>query len=162
VLLLELLQETLRNEPLKLLVSLKELLNSTARSYLQAVDYRIYSLLIVLTVIGFLFWRRRRYDSWPSAEQCINLVIDLLAIIGAFTIGLVFLLTKPPAIELLPAESLALIGLIVPIIVIGYALSKLRGLFFPPQAPKPVQNAELSAVRRETEGPKPETPAAVK
>jgi hypothetical protein len=47
----------------------------------------------------------------------------------------VFLLTKPPAIDMLPGSALALIGLIVPIILFAYGLPKLKVLFLPQQAP---------------------------
>lgn len=142
-----------------MLASFKGFLNSAARSYLQAVDYRIYGLLLVLTLVGFLVWRRWRYDSWPSVEQCVNVVVSLLAVISGLTIGLVFLATSPPAIELLPTTSLLLIGLIVPIIVFGYAFPKLRALFLPPQAPKmPVEQVVLDSAQQAPETQRAEGP----
>jgi hypothetical protein len=69
----------------------------------------------------------------------------------------VLLSTSPPAIELLPTNSLLLIGLIVPIIVFGYAFPKLWALFLPPQAPKPSgENVTLDSIGIEHEKPKPE------
>jgi hypothetical protein len=49
----------------------------------------------------------------------------------------VFLLTKPPAIDLLPTGTLVIIGVVVPIIMCGSASPKLRALLFPPRAPSP-------------------------
>jgi ABC-type xylose transport system permease subunit len=127
-----------------LLTSLKASLNSVARTYLQAIDYRVYGVLIALIVIIFVFWRRKRYDSWPSAEQCLILAFNLAASIGGITVGLVFLATNPPAVDLLPTNLLMIIGLVVPIIVFGYSFPKIRALFLPAPVPKPVENAVLN------------------
>lgn len=127
------------------MTSIKASLNSLARSYLQTVDYRVYGVLIAFIVIIFVFWRRRQYDSWPSAEQCLILAFNLAASIGGITIGLVFLATNPPAVDLLPTNLLMIIGLVVPIIVFGYSFPKIRALFLPAPVPKPVENAVLNA-----------------
>jgi hypothetical protein len=134
-----------------LLTALKAYLDSAARSYLQSVDYHVYGVLIALILFVFIFWRHKRYDSWPSVEQCVTLVLNLIAAIGGLTVGLVFLATNPPAVDLLPTNSLMIIGLIVPIIVFGYSFPKIRALFVPPPVPKAVENAVLNAAEgRET------------
>jgi len=60
--------------------------------------------------------------------------------IGGFTVMVVFLLTKPPAIDMLSTQTLALLGLLVPIVIFAKAYPQLKTLLFPPQAPKPPQD----------------------
>lgn len=63
--------------------------------------------------------------------------LNLAGALGGVTIFVVFLLTKPPAFEALSSTSLVLIGIVVPIVLMGIAFPRLRALFFPPEAPKP-------------------------
>ena len=112
-------------------------LDFAGRWCLQALDYRIYGLVIVLFVLLFLIWRRKRYGSLPSVEDCVTLAWNTLGVIGGVTVGIVFLLTRPPAIDVLPPTTLLLIGLLVPIVVIGYTLPRLLALVFPREAPRP-------------------------
>jgi hypothetical protein len=53
-------------------------------------------------------------------------------------VGVVFLLTKPPAIELLSQQALLTIGVFMPILTLGYAFPQLRELFSPPTPPIPL------------------------
>jgi hypothetical protein len=57
--------------------------------------------------------------------------------IGGLIVMVVFLFTNPPAIEKLSGQTLALLGLLVPIIIFGKTYPQLKALFFPPEAPKP-------------------------
>jgi len=57
--------------------------------------------------------------------------------IGGFVVGVVFLLTKPPAVQLLSQHALLTIGILVPIVSFGYAFPRLRALFSPPARPVP-------------------------
>lgn len=116
------------------------LLDSVGRWYLETLDYRIYGLLILVVLCIFFFWRRWRYKSLPSRDDYFTLVINLVGVFGGVTIFVVFLLTKPPAFEVLPSTSLVLIGLLVPIVILGFALPRLRALFFPAQAPRPPES----------------------
>ena len=103
------------------------------------MDYRLYGLLALVALVLFCLWRKLRYQSWPTHLDCITLVLSLGAMIGGITVLVVFLLTKPPAIDALSTQTLALIGVLLPIIIFGNAYPKLRALLFPTQAPKPPQ-----------------------
>ena len=119
-------------------------IDALARSLLQT-DYRIYGGCILGAVFLFLIWRRWRYREWPSFEQCIVLITSLLALLCAITIALVFLFTSPPAVDVLPKQSLLLIGLLTPITVFYYVLPRLHALLFPPEVgkkPPPPKEAE--------------------
>ena len=110
------------------------MLDSLGRWYLRT-DYRIIGLIILAIVLIFTFWRHWRYKSSPSKDDYLTLVLSLLSIAGGLPVCAAFLLTKPPAIDMLPGSAFALIGLLVPIILFGYGLPKLKVLFFPQQAP---------------------------
>lgn len=112
-------------------------LDSVGRYFLAKSDYRIYGLLGLLAVAGFGVWRRLRYRSWPTHQDCIGFVISLAAMIGGVAVMVVFLLTKPPAIDMLSGETLALLGLLVPFVIFGNAYPRLLALIFPREAPKP-------------------------
>ncbi len=126
-------------------------LDSMGRWFLGITDYRHYGLFIAAVLICFTIWRRRRYGSWPGHEDYVAVVTSIVAILGATTTGIVFLLTKPPAVELLPSQSLLLIGLFLPIVVYSYALPRLRGLFLPPEVEEKPPKDEPSA---DENGPK--------
>jgi hypothetical protein len=73
------------------------------------------------------------------------LITALLAILGAITIALVFLFTSPPAVDVLPKQSILLIGLLTPIAIFYYVLPRLHALWFPPEVgekPPPPKEAE--------------------
>jgi len=125
---------------LNALSKLGGLLDSVGRVFLSSMDYRLYGLLALLALGLFCTWRRLRYQSWPTHQDCIIFVLSLGAMIGGITVLVVFLLTKPPAIDVLSTQTLALIGLLLPIIIFGNAYPKLRALLFPTQAPKPPQD----------------------
>ena len=111
-----------------------------------------YLLIYILLYIGirkkiffhilviFFFWRRCAYKSWPNVEECFLLALNVLSVFGAIAVLIVFLFTKPPAIEALSTHSLDIIGVFVPIAVFGYALPKIRALFFPGEVPAPPRN----------------------
>jgi len=113
------------------------LLDSAGRQILVFAEYRNLGVLIVLTLLVFVFWRRQRFSAWPSVEDCISVCTTCLAIIGGLVVGVVFLLTKPPAIQLLSQHALLTIGILVPIVSFGYAFPRLRALFSPPARPIP-------------------------
>ena len=102
-----------------MLTALKAYLDSAARSYLQSVDYHVYGVLIALILFVFIFWRHKRYDSWPSVEQCHACAESGLQQSVVSQSDFVFLATNPPAVDLV-TNSLMINGLIVPIIVFGY------------------------------------------
>jgi hypothetical protein len=115
-------------------------LDSTGRWLLNSIDYRVWGLIFLVVIIGFTFWRRSRYDSWPSREDYLRLLLSLAAASGGMTVMAVFLLTKPPAIDMLSGAMLDLLGLGIPVLLFGESFPRLRALFLPPQAPKPSES----------------------
>lgn len=121
-------------------------LDSIGRWILTFFEYRILGIIFGVTIIVFCFWRRLRYEMWPSKDDCFQLASSLTGTIGGIAAMVVFLFTKPPAIEMLSGTMLVFLGLIVPVVIIGTAFPKLSALFFPKEAPKPPQ-AVLSEKR---------------
>jgi len=112
-------------------------------------DYRHYGLLIAAAIVLLILWRRLRHGSWPGHEDYIALITSLVGILGGTTIGIVFLLTKPPAIDLLPSQSLLLVGLFTPIVMYSYTFPRIRALLFPPEiAEKPPEDEPNSRLNR--------------
>lgn len=99
------------------------------------VDYRVYAIFVLATSLVFVIWRRWHYESWPSRDDYLNLVIGLLGIAGGLPVGVVFLMTKPPAVDMLSGFMLAAIGLLVPIVCLAFGWPRLRALFLPSEAP---------------------------
>ena len=95
-------------------------MDSIGRWILRAVDYRVYAIVVLATSIIFVIWRRWHYESWPSRDDYLNLVIGLLGISGGLPVGVVFLMTKPPAVDMLSGSMLAAIGLLVPIVCLAF------------------------------------------
>jgi hypothetical protein len=112
-------------------------LDSAARWILATCGVAVLGIILITVLVGFCFWRRLRYKQWPSQMDYFHLTLSLIGTIGGFTATLVFLFTKPPAVDLLSAPTLLFLGLIVPIVVIGTAFPQLKVLFFPTEAPKP-------------------------
>jgi hypothetical protein len=107
------------------------------RAFLSTFDYQVWGITILVVIVGFCLWRRLRYKSWPAQSDCFHLLLSLIGCIGGITIPVVFLITKPPAIDLLSGPHFVLIGLAVPIIIFGAAIPRLKALFFPSEAPSP-------------------------
>lgn len=114
-------------------------LDTVGRWILATCEYRVLGIFVILVLIVFSLWRRYRYESWPTREDYYHLAVSLVGSVGGFTAAVVFLFTKPPAIDLLSGPTLLFLGVIVPIVVIGHAFPRLKVLFFPPEAPKPPQ-----------------------
>jgi hypothetical protein len=120
-------------------------LDSIGRWILEVFDYRVLGLIILLAIILFCVWRRLRYKIWPGRDDCFQVAMSLVGSIGGITAALVFLFTKPPAIETLSTPMLLFLGLIVPIVIFGNAFPRLKALYFPAQAPKPPQDDQTKA-----------------
>jgi len=120
-------------------------LDSAGRQLLALAEYRNLGIVLVLVLLIFVFSRHRTLNAWPGVEDCVNVCTNTLAIIGGLIVGVVFLLTKPPALELLSQQALLTIGIFVPIVSLGYALPRMRALFSPPVPPGPPTKEELKA-----------------
>jgi hypothetical protein len=108
-------------------------LDSIGRWILTQIDWSTLGLLTVLIVLVFLFWRHHYFGEWPSRDDCIGVALGLLGIFNAIIVGIVFVMTNPPAIESLSRSTLVIVGLVTSIITIGYALPRLWAQFFPPR-----------------------------
>ena len=86
------------------------LLDAVGKQILQFAEYRVVGVLIGLVLITFVFWRRYKSAAWPAVEDCIYVCTNALAVVGGFLVGVVFLLTRPPAIELLSQQAPIIIG----------------------------------------------------
>jgi hypothetical protein len=118
------------------------LLDSIGRQILNLAEYRIIGILVAAILLVFVLWRRCKFDAWPSVEDCVYVCTNVLAIVGSLFVGVAFLLTKPPAVELLSSQALLTIGIFVPIVGFGYAFPRLRALFYPPTPPAPPAKEE--------------------
>ena len=119
------------------------MLDSFGRWLLLQTDYRIFALLALAFTLFFLLYRRLRYRSWPSVIECISVVSNVLILFSGLTVGVVFLLTKPPAVESLSPEILSIAGLVSVIALAGFVGPNLVRLFRPEvnRPPKPRQPA---------------------
>jgi hypothetical protein len=113
-------------------------LDSGGRWFLTTFDYRFWGIAVLVVVVLFCVWRRLRYKTWPTRTDCFYVALALIGTIGAFSTMVVFLMTKPPAVEMLSTPSLVFLGLLVPIVIFGEALPRLKALFFPPEIPPPL------------------------
>jgi hypothetical protein len=118
-------------------------LDRIGRLILATFDYQAWGGTILVVLVCFCVWRKWRYKSWPAQADCFHVLLSLLGCIGGITIPVVFLMTKPPATDMLAGPHFVLIGLAVPILIFGAALPRLKALFFPSEAPRPVAKKEL-------------------
>ena len=121
------------------------MLDSVGRWILNQVDYRVAGLLTVLAVVCFVICRLWRYKRWPAMAESLTVAVDVLALFTALAVGVVFLLTEPPAVETLSPQVLVMIGVVTLIAVIGQALPSLVALFKPEVAAGPKRREIPSA-----------------
>lgn len=106
-------------------------LDSFGRTVLQAADYRWIAIAILASVVAFTMYRRLRYRSWPTIGDCLQVVYSLLALCSALIVFVVFVLTKPPAINALSGTELSMVGLLTIIAVFGRVFPDLKELINP-------------------------------
>ena len=133
-------------------------LDVAGRWLLTALDYREWGFFILAVIIVFAFWRNKRYGAWPPRDDYFRLLFALLTAVGGLTAMVVFLLTKPPAVDMLSGPMLVLLGLGVPILMFGESLPRVKALFFPSQAPPPAKHNQPEVSKTVTSG----APAAIK
>jgi amino acid transporter len=97
---------------------------------LQQSDPRYVGLLVLLSVAVCSAVRKKRRGKWPSANHFGRGVAAAVFITSGFFVFVIFMLTRPPAVELLPGESHMLIGMFTLIFVVGIGWHELRRLFF--------------------------------
>jgi hypothetical protein len=106
-------------------------LDAWGRYLLQLSDYRDVGVCIVLLWLVFVGIRRLPYRSWPPVADHVTVIMGIFSLWGVLVQAVVFLMTKPPALELLSQTDLVLVSvvcLVVVFVVVGPAIFR---LFFP-------------------------------
>ena len=106
-------------------------LDGIGRWILTAVDYRVLGLLCLGAALPFGIVRYWRDGGLPPFSEFLRVGSSIAAIYGAVTIAAVFLMTKPPAVELLSSESYATIGFVVTLSLLFHGIPELVRLFNP-------------------------------
>ena len=105
-------------------------INALGLLFLRSADYRyvalgtigLYALLSLLTL--------KRHGTWPGMEASVHGILGLLSLCGTVAIGCVFLLTKPPAIDMLSDDSRGAIGLVCIVVMGGLGIREVKTIFF--------------------------------
>jgi hypothetical protein len=113
------------------------MLDSVGRWLLRHFDYRVCGLLTLVLVMAFLGKRKWAQGGWPPILETLLAAASFLFILGGLLVMVVFLFTKPPAIDDLSPTTLSLIGIFVPIATGYLGWDKLHGAFFPSKPPPP-------------------------
>ncbi len=87
-------------------------MNEIGRWIAHHFDFRFSGLASLGVVIAFALWKLRGDRAAISTTNCLGLAFSVFTLISATNVGAVFLLTSPPAFELLSKDSLALIGVV--------------------------------------------------
>ena len=114
-------------------------LDAWGRHLLLHSDYRYIAVCILFLWVIFLIIRRVRYRSWPPLGDHVTVVIGLFSLWGVLVQAIVFLMTKPPAIELLSQTDIGLVSVITLIVVLVMVGPVVFRLFFPAE----VQNGQM-------------------
>ena len=107
------------------------MLDSTGRWILGHLEYRVCALLALGVVALFVAWRKHGSGSWPSILELCQVAFGFLSILGGVLVGVVFLLTRPPAISELSTDKLVLIGVITPMATLYLGCRQISAAFFP-------------------------------
>jgi len=91
--------------------------NSIGRWIAATFDFRFTGLASLLVVAAFILLKFRRNPAAVSTTSCLSLAFSVFTLISATNAGAVFLLTTPPALDLLSKDSLALVGVVTVVAV---------------------------------------------
>lgn len=105
-------------------------INAIGLLLLRSADYRyvalgtigLYTILSLLTL--------KRHGAWPGMEASLHGILGLLSLFGTVAIGCVFLLTKPPAIDMLSDDSRGAIGLVCIVVMGALGIREVKTIFF--------------------------------
>lgn len=103
-------------------------------------DFRFTGLTSLAVVAIFVLWKARRDPSAVSTTSCLSLAFSVFTLISATNAGAVFLLTTPPALDLLSKDSLALVGVVTVVAVYLQAGRDIVSRFSSP--PKPPEDKQ--------------------
>jgi len=115
--------------------------NAIGRWIAATFDFRFTAIaaLIVVAVFALLKARRRDFAA-ISITNCLGLVFSVFTFISATNAGAVFILTTPPALDLLSKDSLAIVGVVTVVAVYLYAGRDIIARFT--SAPKPPEDRQ--------------------
>jgi hypothetical protein len=118
-------------------------LDAWGRRILHNSDPRYVVLGILFMWLVLVVLRRVRYKELPPFSDQLAVVLGLFALWGVFVQAVVFLMTKPPAIDLLDPTDLLLVPSVCLIAVVGNVVPQIFRLFFPQEVRAP-RSAESS------------------
>lgn len=93
------------------------LTNTFGRWIAATFDFRFTGLASLVVVAVFILLKARHEPQAISTTNCLGLAFSVFTLISATNAGAVFLLTSPPALDLLSKDSLALVGVVTVVAV---------------------------------------------
>jgi hypothetical protein len=113
--------------------------NTVGRWIAVTFDSHFAGLASLIVLVVFVLVKAKRDRNAISPLNCIGLALGVFAFAGATNAGAVFLLTSPPAFDLLAKDSLALVGVVTVIAVyfqvIKDVIDRFKDTPKPPVAP---------------------------
>ncbi len=114
--------------------------NEVGRWIAATFDFRFSGLASLFVVVVFVLLKFRRDPSAISTAGCLSIAFSVFTIISATNAGAVFLLTSPPALDLLSRDSLSLVGVVTVIAVYSQAggdiINRFQSTLGPPSEKK--------------------------
>jgi O-antigen/teichoic acid export membrane protein len=104
------------------------LFNAVGHWILSTFDYQICGVVMVLLVIVLVLYRFITHKKITRAH-CFKLVEGTVAIYLGLTICSVFVLTEPPALDVLGLEKLAYVGVVATIVAFGFGIPLILAAF---------------------------------
>ena len=127
-------------------------LNQLGRTLLRYMDYRIGGLIALVICTLLTIGRRIRFGTRPTILEFFNGALGITSIYGGILVAIVFLLTKPPAVEYLSGGDLMLTAIVTLVGTMYLGWSQLKAGFFPPRPPttqEPLPSDSKGAPREE-------------
>ena len=103
--------------------------NALGRWIAGSFDFRFTGIASLLVVAAFVLLKYRNDRTAISISNCLGVAFSIFTLIAATNVGAIFLLTSPPAFELISRDSLALVGVVTVIAVYMQAASDLTARF---------------------------------
>jgi hypothetical protein len=119
--------------------------NSVGRWIAATFDFRFTGLASLGVVAIFILLKFRRDPGAVSTTSCLGLAFSVFTVISATNAGAVFLLTTPPAVDLLSRDSLALVGVVT---VVAVYLQSGRDIIARFRSPGPPEDEQSSQTKR--------------
>jgi len=108
-------------------------MDKVGRWILVRLDYRIVGILAIIILVAYLGVLKYRTKSFKAPlDDLFYLSVGVVTLFSSITLGCVFLLTKPPAVDLISGDVLVISGL-ASVIACGWVGAReLYIKFFPP------------------------------